>query len=455
MVVAGKEVDPQWAWARYRPDAAHPWNLAMAGHLYRRAAFGADWDRLRQALADGPQKTIDRLLKPQGDAETFNRTYDDYEASAAGSESADNLRPWWLRRMIQTPHPLLEKMTLLWHSHFAVSNFKVKNARLMQQHVQLLRNNALGSFESLLGAICEDPAMLISVDAAENRKARPNNNFAGVLFDAFTVGPGNYTENDIHESARAFTGWFVRRGESLFIRHQHDDKPKRIFAQAGSFAGADVVRILLRQPATAQMVVRKLYRLLICETEQVQDRLVAPLAESFAKDYDISRLVGTMLRSNLFFSSAAYRRRVKCPVEFAVGIVRGLEAMVSTTQLAEDTANLGRNLYHPPTVKGWTGGKYWINDATLMGRHNLAVAMLAGSGPYGGKLDPWAVAGRHEHTTLDSATQFAIDLFLQGDIPENTRNALTETAAKNKGKPADVMRQCVHAIVTLPEFHLA
>jgi len=165
-------------------------------------------------------------------------------------------------------------------------------------------------------------------------------------------------------------------------------------------------------------------------------------------------MVETMLRSNLFFSPEAYRRRIKSPVEFALGIVKGMEAMVSTTQLAQDLAGLGQNLYHPPTVRGWTGGKGWINDATMIRRLNLVADMLAGSGPYKDRLDPWRLAVRHNHSTVDSATRFALDLFLQGDISTDTQGALMATGAKD-AKPGEIMRQRVHAILTLPEFQLA
>lgn len=190
--------DPSWAWAAYEPDAERPWNLAQAGHLYRRAAFGAGWDQLQQALSDGPQRSIDKLLRPQADTVAFNCTFDEYETSV---NSVDALRAWWLRWMIQTPHPLLEKMTLFWHSHFATNAAEVKNARLMQQHVRLLRSQALGSFRTLLEGISQDPAMLLWLGAEANRKARPNENFTRALMENFTLGPGHYTAKDSQEAS--------------------------------------------------------------------------------------------------------------------------------------------------------------------------------------------------------------------------------------------------------------
>jgi uncharacterized protein (DUF1800 family) len=448
------QVDPDRAWAPYEPDARRPWTLALAGHLYRRAAFDADLAQLQQALADGPRKTIDRLLKAPDDLAAFNQTYDGYEASAAGSDNADGLRAWWLRRMIQTPRPLLEKMTLFWHGHFAVNAKPVKAAMFIQRYAQCLRKHALGSFKTLLEEMCKDAAVLLSLDSAENRKSRPNAHFARALLECFTVGPDNCTEQDIVQAARAFTGGFVRRGAFQYIAREHDDAPKRVLGQEGNFTGDDVVRIVLDHPAAAQTIVRKLYHRLISETSEPNAALIDPLAKAFAADYDIAKLVETMLRSNIFFSSVAYRGRIKSPVEFALGIVKGLEGMVSTTQLADDLAAIGQNLYYPPTVKGWPGGRHWINDATLIARSNLAAAMLKGADPYGKKLDPWTIAGKYGNTTVDSAAQFVIDLFLQNDLPAETRNAIMKTAT-DKGDPAALLRQIAYAAVTLPEFHLA
>jgi len=456
-IIDEKLADPGWAWATYQPNAQQPWNLAQAGHLFRRAAFGANWDQLQQALSDGPQRTVDKLLKPQADTATFNLTYDGYESSAASS--IGSLQAWWLRRMIQTPHPLLEKMALFWHSHFAINSIKVKNPRLMLLHIKLLRSQALNSFGDMLQAVSHDPAMLIWLGANENRKALPNDNFVRPLMEVFTLGPDHYTKRDVREAARAFTGWFVLKSQLRYIPREHDSDIKDILGQKGNFNSDDVVQIVLKQPATSQMVVKKLYRWLICETEQPNAAMITPLAESFAKDYDILKLAGTMLRSNLFFSRAAYRRRIKCPVEFALGIVKALEGVVSTTQLAQDLAGLGQNLYNPPTVNGWIGGQHWIDSTTLAGRHNLALALLQGSGPYRNKLNPRIVANKHGCSTLKSAAQLLLDLFLQSDLASDVNDTILKTALAPSGNgidDPDVMLRCfAHALVTLPEFHLA
>jgi hypothetical protein len=455
--IAEKLTEPGWAWTAYKPDAHRPWNLAQAGHLYRRAAFGATWEQLRQALRDGPQRTVDKLLQPHGDITAFNHTYDEYETSAGGS--TDGLRAWWLRRMIQTPHPLLEKMTLFWHSHFATNGAEVNNARLMRQHVQLLRRGALNSFQSLLQGISRDPAVLIWLGADANRKAAPNENFARQLMETFTLGPGHYMEKDVREAGRAFTGWFVLQGRLRYIAREHDGNVKKILGQEGVFSGDDVVRIVLEQPAVSRMLVRKLYRWLISEAEEPDPKLIGSLAESFGRDYNVLRLVERMLRSNLFFSPVAYRRRIKCPVEFALGIVNGLEGTVSTTQLGQDLAALGQNLYHPPTVKGWAGGRHWMNSATVVGRCNLALSLLGGSELYADKLNPWAIAKKHGFTTAKSATRFLLELFLQGDLDSGVYDdALKTTQAGVDADSNDAetrVRRFAHTVVTLAEFHLA
>jgi uncharacterized protein (DUF1800 family) len=452
LVIAAEPIDPGRAWAAYKPDAQRPWNLALAAHLYRRAGFGAGWEQLQQALADGPQRTVDKLLRPQTNVEAFEHRCEESENAAGGS--LDGLRAWWLRRMMETPHPLLEKMTLFWHSYFPVDAGELNNAGLMQEHVRLLRSHALGSFNSLLYAISRDPALLVWLGADTSRKASPNDGFVRPLLETFTVGSGHFTDQDVREAARAGTGRVVLRGQLRPLPQEHDETPKHILGQEGNFTADDVVRIVLEQPATARTVARRLYRWLISETEEPGDALIAPLAESFAKDYNVARLVETMLRSNLFFSGQSYRQRVKSPIEFALGITKALESMVSATQLAQDVAGLGQDLCRPPTVKGWTGGRYWISTATLVGRQNLAAALLQTGKPYDGKLDPWAVAQKHGHTTPESAARFLLGLFLQDDLEPNVRGALQSPAKESDG-PQTILRRLAYAVATLSEYQLA
>jgi uncharacterized protein (DUF1800 family) len=361
--------------------------------------------------------------------------------------------------MMETPHPLLEKMTLFWHSYFAVNANEVNNPRLMKEHVRFLRRHALESFGSLLPAIARDPAMLVWLGADVNRKATPNDGFVRPLLETFTLGPGHFTEQDVREAARAFTGRCVLRGQLRYLPQEHDETVKRILGREGNFGAEDVTRILLEQPATARTVVRRLYRWLISETEEPGDARIAPLVESFAKDYDLARLVETVLRSNLFFSPQAYRQRIKGPVEFGLGLVKALEGMVSATQLAQDAAHLGQDLCRPPTVKGWTGGRYWIDTVTLVGRHNLAAALLQSGKPYDSRLDPWAVAQKDGYTTPEAAARFLLDLLVQGDIEPDVREALLQSprtpATDSDGGPGAILRRLAYAMITLPEYQLA
>lgn len=456
---SNEKSDPAWAWAAYKPDAKRPWDLRLAGHLFRRAGFGATWSQLQQALSDGPERTIEKLLRPQSDAVAFNRTYDEYEGAIdPESESTEVLRGWWLRRMMETPHPLLEKMALFWHNHFAISRARGTHAPSVSKHLQLVRLHALGHYGELLDGAVHDSAMLMAMGGATNRKAQPSLAFARQFLDSLTVGPGHYSDSDVRDVARSFTGLFVIRNRFRYMEREHDDGPKKILGREGTWNGHDAVKIALAQPSTARLVVRKLYRWLISETEAPSEDLIAPLAKSFAEDYDIARVVGTVLRSNLFFSPIAYRQKIKSPVDFAVGIVRGMETLVNPEPLGHELTDMGQDLCHPPTVKGWAGGPAWINESTLIRRNNLAWAMLTGAEPYGGRLDPWSIAKKRGFSTPEKAGRFLVDLYLQGDLSPSAREQMKQAlsqAEAAKGDPAKAVRQLAHAVATLPEFQLA
>jgi uncharacterized protein (DUF1800 family) len=445
---------PDWAWAPYVPDARRPWDLRRAAHLYRRAAFGATWGQLQQALHDGPARTIDRLLRPEVDVAEFQRTFDQYEQEAIdpGAESADALCEWWLRRMIQTPHPFLERMTLHWHGHFAVRNFQVKNGRLMARYVGQLRQHALGRFAPLLSAMVDDPAVRLSFNASANRKRAPDLTLARALLERFTLGPGAATERDVRESARALSGLVVLRNESRFLPGEHDGGGKTILGSSGNWTEADLVRLAVASPATARSLARLVYRWLVSEADEPADTLLAPLAEVVRRDGEVGRLVETVLRSNLFFSEAAYRKRIKSPLEFALGMTVPLEGLVPTSRLSSDLAGLGQNLAEPPTSCGWQGGKAWISPATLIGRSKLAALMLSPDGPYAARLDPHQAALAHGKNSAAEADRWLIDLLVQGDISAPVLTLLRESASTAQG---DGLRRLAHQVVTLPEFQLA
>jgi uncharacterized protein (DUF1800 family) len=280
----------------------------------------------------------------------------------------------------------------------------------------------------------------------------PDDGFARQFLHRYTVGPEACSDRDIREAARAMAGVFVLRGERR--ERERDGGGKTILGRSGPFDDADLARIAAGHPATARNVARRLVRWFVAEADEPDDAFLAPLVRAFGDGGDVARLVGTILRSNRFFDDASLRRRIKRPVEFAVGLIRSLEGTVPTTRLAEDLAALGEDLYHPPARDGWAGGRHWINRASLIGRCNLAADLLAPSGPYGGKLDPAAVARRRGFATPEAAGRFLADLWLQPVAGEKAFEALWRDVPDG-GAPADRLRAFAHRIASLPEFQLA
>jgi uncharacterized protein (DUF1800 family) len=437
--------DPAWAWAPFQPDAARPWDLRLAAHLYRRAAFGGTWPELQRALSEGPQATVDRLVHPTPEVAAFNRLYDDYE-NAAASFGGYGSQAWWLRRMIESPQPLQEQVTLFWHNHFGISSVHVKDNALLCRHTHLLRQHGLGGFEALLDAVLAEPAVWTCLGAGAKGKRSASDGFARIVMEQYTLGSGHCSDADVHAATRALSGWIVSQGELRFVPGEYDATPKRILDQEGDFDRKVLVRLLAQHPATGQWLARKLVRWFVSDTAKPSEALLAPLAAQLTGEGNTAKGVELLLRSNLFFSVEAYRQKVRSPVELALGIIRPLEGRTGTIQLAADLARLGQELYEPPTIKGWAGGLSWINSLTLLGRAKLAEALLAESGAYEGKLDPAAVASRNGHLAKDGAKQFLIDLWLQGDLALET--------GTGDAHPADP-RHIAARLASLPEFQLA
>lgn len=285
-------------------------------------------------------------------------------------ERGVELRGWWYREMLATPTPLTERMTLFWHNHFVSSQQKVKSAQLMYRQHVLLRGYALGNFGELLHAVSKDPAMILYLDNASNRRGRPNENFAREVMELFTLGVGHYTEQDIQEAARAFTGWSLDRssGEFRFYRLLHDGGTKTVLGRSGDFDGDAVLDILLAQPQTAEFISAKLWREFVSPDPDVKE--VQRLAQVFREArYEIKPLLRALFSSDTFYAPANRARLIKSPVDLLVGTLRqfSIEGL-DTRLLAFAGRQLNQDLFGPPNVKGWPGGDDWINSTTLLAR---------------------------------------------------------------------------------------
>jgi uncharacterized protein (DUF1800 family) len=434
-------------------------------HLHRRAGFSAPWEILQRDLRDGPGASVARLL--EGEPNTPDgRPVASFEALAEGmarqlapTAALTRLQAIWLYRMVSTPHALRERMTLFWHNHFATSQAKVENAGLMQRQNAMFRRHALGDFKAMLAEVGRDPAMLIWLDSKENRRAHPNENYAREVMELFTLGRGHYSEADVREAARAFTGWFVVRDAFQEVAAQHDNGPKSVLGRTGRFDGDAIPGILLDQPACAEFLCTKLVKAFVTEVDPIPLPLVAPLAKAFRESgYEIRVPLSVILKSNLFFDPGVRRRRVKSPVELAVGTVRALEVFKPTVRadaLAESCARMGQSLFAPPSVAGWDGGPSWINSTAMLARTNLALALLSpDDDALGKRLDPGALARRHGFTGYRDTARFFSDLLVQ-DAFDGAIRARVEAAALKARDVAAGAREAATAVLTSPEYQLA
>ena len=452
-------IDPDWAWAPYGPDAERPWTKRLAAHLYRRAGFSATSGQLDAALSAGANATIEALCTPASSSASadFDRAVATLAERTAAGGNPQQLSAWWLYRMAGTHDPLLEKLTLFWHGHFATSAAKVDKPRLMLAQNELFRRHARGKFEAMVKGVSRDPAMLIYLDSTSNRRIRPNENYARELLELFCLGVGNYTEKDIKEVARAFTGSEVRADKFAFNSIQHDTGTKTFFGRSGNFDGDQAVRVVLDQPAAAQFIARKLIRFFAFDEPTPSDAVVEPLAKKLREtDFEIRPAVRMLFGSNLFFSEHAVGRKVRSPVELCVGLLRALGGTTNLVKAAQGLSELGQALFFPPNVKGWDGGRAWINSSTLLGRANFVRRLLlAGETKFAGGLA--SVADAAGATSPPQTVDWLLELLVAVPVPAGARDALVALAADPNG-PSDRGRrivELVHAIATLPEFHLA
>jgi len=398
---------------------ASQWNADKARHLLERAGFGATPQEVARFAAMTPQQAVNTLVRYQSTPDSFtpfedSGSHDDGLepfassrpaatdlAKASGESLGVKVKPqgnrrvqqvadrylywlrasrlethrlgyWWANRMLTTPRPLQEKLTLFWHGHFATSEEKVHDYRKLLIQNETMRLHANGKFRDLMLAVAKDPAMLAFLDAGVNVKGAPNENFAREIMELFTMGVGNYTETDIKEAARAFTGWNYDRLKFVVNPAQHDDSVKTVLGQTGRFDGEQVIDILLAQPATADFIAAKLYRYFVREdlSPELKTQLGRVLRDS---GYDIAVFMETLLLSQDFYSPASTATRIKPPVELLISTYKKMElkAVPGIPDFNEQTEMLGQKLFYPPNVAGWAHGRSWITPGLLLARGNV------------------------------------------------------------------------------------
>ncbi len=401
------------------------WNYDFAAHLLERAGFGGTPEEIATLAKMTPAQAIARMVRFEGADASRLPAFDESPIHDPGLEPFPPSRPavtdlakekgealgikvkpagnrrlqpivdeffywlrasvletnrvayWWANRMVASPRPLQEKMALFWHGHFASNEAKVRDYRKLLGQLELFEKQGLGNFRDLTVAVAQGPAMLSFLDAGVNVKGASNENFAREIMELFTMGVGHYTEKDIREAARAFTGWNYVDLKFVVNKDQHDDGEKTFLGKTGRFDGVDVIDIIMQQPATADYVAGKIYRYFVREdlSPELQKQLGSVLRENH---YQITPLLEKIFLSRDFYSAASVGTQFKSPVQLAVSTYRklGLKGVPGVPDFNQATGALGQQLFAPPTVAGWAGGQSWITPGLLLERGNFARDIL-------------------------------------------------------------------------------
>jgi uncharacterized protein (DUF1800 family) len=480
------------------------WNSETAAHLMNRAGFGgspASIENLRALGIGGAvswfldyERIVDATPAPDwahpdpdliarreairnaADPET-KRMLQSQMYQEENAEIAD-LRYWWLRRMALGPRPFQEKMTLFWHGHFATSFEKVRIPYFHWLQNETLRQNATGNFNALLIAIAEDPAMLIYLDAADSHKGHPNENFAREVMELFTLGEGNYTEQDIQQAAKAYTGWGLSQDRLHYQYHagNHDEGPKTVFGQTGNFTGEAVLGMICAKPECARFIAKRIWRFFV--QDNPPEACVEALAGVLQKtNMDLKQTMRTLFRSKEFYAPEVVRSQIKSPVQWLIEATHQLEAPLPTQPMSlVMLRQLGQELFQPPNVKGWDGGIAWITTNNLLDRYNYAAALVEGNRIPIPSLNS-QVGSLVNSTLADHLMEIAptnvtplftpIDLadtqnfltalqsrFINSDLKPQRQSVLAEFLKSRSPLEENDIRKAIRLIMCMPEYQL-
>lgn len=478
---------------KFQPTAANPWNRVKAAHLLNRAGFAGTPEQITRLASMRFEAAVDELLNyeqtPEADFPEvdFSGLREMYAAllrlrqgradqrtlrelinqiNRLNTLKFQELRANWIGRMIRSVRPLLEKMVLFWHG-FLVSGFPdTPVAEHMAIQLALFRRMATGNFKELLRAVSRDPAMLSYLDNNSNRKGRPNENYARELLELFTLGIGNYTEQDIKEAARAFTGWTVAGNDFVFLRDRHDDGLKTFLGRTGNWDGGDIIDIIFEQPAAARFLPRRLWEFFAYLGPE--ESLVEELSGVFRRsNLEIKPVLRAIFQSEAFYSEKGLRAQIKSPAQLVVGAVRLTGAEIPELGLARAMDLMGQVLLYPPNVGGWPKGQGWVNTATMLVRYNFSNLLVSGTMPGVGRQRP--TAARVDHLIDPSRVRTAgdvidqlVDRFIQAPLDGRRRWGLLRAFGTNREdtpivldpRGQEQLRSAVHLIMSMPEFQL-
>ena len=441
-------------------------DIALMAHLLRRAGFGAARDELEERVAKGYEATVEELIDPDRydvpgvDTDILFRYFPSLQYPVGPGLGASNV----IYRMINSPRPLEEKMVLFWHQLFATGNSKIDNPTEIVRQIDMFRSRGLGNYRDLLVELAKDPAMIFWLDNNYNHKDSPNENWGRELLELFTMGQGNYTEEDVYECARAFTGWTIApkiprlpHGRYLwnfkYVAGDHDDGEKVLLGRRGHFNGEDVIDIIAGQPATSRFIARHLYTFFVADEAPVPAWLdTAPrdpvainiIGDAFVSSgYDIRSTLRALFNSD-FFKNARFQR-IKSPAEVVVGTMR----MVGDFQfprhglipIADEPGYMGQELINPPSVEGWHTGAEWIDSGALVRRINFAADRFADIDMPGVR----STIGRIRAQGITSPSGFVdacLDLVGPLEVGEETRQALVALAEQGGQLNWDTEEEC-------------
>ncbi len=497
-----------------KPISPAAFGYDQARHLLNRAGFGGTPDQVRTLAEWGPARSVDHLLDfeddasyPRPDAHTFEadimrppteeeqrayrlalRNQDENEVAKfrearqqrqrLDRRQVRGMQEWWLTRMIETPRPMEEKLTLFWHGHFATSYRTIENSYHMFMQNKMFREHAAGNFGQMLFRIIRDPGMLRYLDNTSNRKNAPNENLARELMELFSLGEGMYEEGDIKEGARALTGYTFYHNDFIFNPDQHDEGTKNILGRRGRMDGDDFVQAILARRSCAEFICMKLYRYFVREvpgkdhddyrpTVSVIRNLASTLA---GQKYELRPMLRKMLLSEHFYADAVVGEHIKSPVELVVGAVRSLRTPVRDLGILVESLDLmGQNLLFPPNVAGWDGGRSWINTSTLFVRQNILNFLLTGKTPTGysalaqiDRYDPSVLLADLARTDpgAERDPQRVVAYLLRfmlgpGERPERERVLLEFTHKHNDAITDDIVIALIALITAMPEYQLS